>query len=181
MKFIPTKLSGGFAIHPKVHRDQRGFFLESYTSRDFKNAGIAIDFIQDNHSMSMERGVLRGMHLQLPPQAQSKLVRVIRGAVFDVVVDVRKNSPTFGQWEGFELTEDNFAMIFVPAGFLHGFCTLAPKTELQYKIDNYYSPQHEAGIIWNDPDIGIRWPVQKPVLSEKDKKLPAFKDFISPF
>jgi dTDP-4-dehydrorhamnose 3,5-epimerase len=181
MEFIPAKFSGTYLLKPKVHRDHRGFFLESYTARAFNEAGISIDFIQDNHSMSVESGVLRGMHMQKPPFAQSKLIRAIRGAIFDVVIDVRKNSPTFGQWEGFELTEGNFWMVLVPAGLLHGFCTLAPNTEVMYKVDKFYSPQHEDGVIWNDPDLGIPWPVANPILSEKDKKLPQLKNFTSPF
>jgi dTDP-4-dehydrorhamnose 3,5-epimerase len=181
MEFIKTKCEGVMLLKPVVHGDFRGFFLESFTIRDFKKAGIAVDFVQDNHSMSAETGVLRGLHLQFPPFAQSKLIRVIRGSIFDAVVDVRRVSPTYGKWEGFELTENNFTMLFVPAGCAHGFCTLSPKTEVLYKVDNYYSPQHDSGIIWNDPDIGVRWPTDRPILSEKDKKLPLFRDFVSPF
>jgi dTDP-4-dehydrorhamnose 3,5-epimerase len=181
MEFITTKIDGVMLIRPVVHSDARGFFLESFTLRDFKKAGISVDFIQDNHSMSMETGVLRGLHLQLPPFAQNKLVRAVRGSIFDVVADVRKGSPTYGNWEGFELSESNFMMLFVPAGCVHGFCTLSPKSEVQYKVDNYYSREHDAGIIWNDPDLGIRWPAQHPMLSEKDKKLPMLRDFVSPF
>jgi dTDP-4-dehydrorhamnose 3,5-epimerase len=181
MEFITTKIDGALLIRPVVHSDSRGFFLESYTLRDFKKAGIPVDFVQDNHSMSVEVGVLRGLHLQFPPFAQSKLVRAVRGSIFDVIVDIRNASPTFGKWESFELTESNFSMLFVPAGCAHGFCTLEPKTEVQYKVDNYYSPQHDSGIIWNDPDIAIRWPTDKPILSEKDKRLSLFGDFVSPF
>jgi dTDP-4-dehydrorhamnose 3,5-epimerase len=181
MEFIKTKIDGAVLIRPVVHGDSRGFFLESYTLRDFKKAGISVDFVQDNHSMSAETGVLRGLHVQYPPFGQNKLVRVVRGSISDVVVDVRRGSPTYGKWESFELSESNFAMLFVPIGCLHGFCTLATKTEVQYKVDNYYSPQHDAGVIWNDPDIGIRWPTEQPVLSEKDKKLPLLKEFVSPF
>ncbi len=181
MEFIKTKFSGAWLIRPVVHGDPRGFFLESYAWRELEKAGINATFVQDNHSMSVESGVLRGMHLQHPPLAQAKLVRVIRGSIFDVIVDVRRQSPTCGQWQGFELTEGNFTMLFVPAGFAHGFCTLAARTEVIYKVDNYYSPQHDAGIIWNDPDLAITWPIQTPILSEKDKRLPLFKDFSSPF
>jgi dTDP-4-dehydrorhamnose 3,5-epimerase len=181
MEFMKTKIEGVWLIKPVVHGDSRGFFLETFTVRDFKKAGISVDFVQDNHSMSVEAGVLRGLHLQLPPFAQSKLVRVVRGSIFDVVVDVRGASPTYGEWEGFELTESNFTMLFVPIGCAHGFCTLSPRTEVQYKVDNYYSLQHDTGIIWNDPDIGVSWPFDQPILSEKDKKLPSFKDFVSPF
>jgi dTDP-4-dehydrorhamnose 3,5-epimerase len=181
MEFLTTKINGVMRIQPAVHGDHRGFFLESYTLRDFEKAGISLQFVQDNHSMSAETGVLRGLHLQRPPFAQSKFVRVIRGSIFDVVVDIRKDSSTYGQWEGFELTEQDFSMLFVPPGCAHGFCTLTPKTEVMYKVDNYYSPHHEAGIIWNDPGLAIHWPTDSPILSERDKKWPHFKDFISPF
>jgi dTDP-4-dehydrorhamnose 3,5-epimerase len=181
MEFIKTKIEGVVLVKPAIHGDSRGFFLESYTARDFKKAGIDVDFVQDNHSMSAETGVLRGLHCQYPPFAQTKLVRAIRGSIFDVVADVRTGSPTYGTWESFELTESNFMMLLVPAGCVHGFCTLSPLTEVQYKVDNYYSPQHDTGIIWNDPDLGINWPTRSPVLSEKDKKLPLLKDFVSPF
>ena len=181
MEFMKTKIEGVWLVKPVVHGDSRGFFLETFTARDFRTAGISVDFIQDNHSMSVETGVLRGLHLQLPPFAQCKLVRVVRGSIFDVVVDIRRASPTYGKWEGFELTESNFTMLFVPIGCAHGFCTLSPRTEVQYKVDNYYSLQHDTGIIWNDPDIGVSWPVDHPILSEKDKKLQSFKSFVSPF
>jgi dTDP-4-dehydrorhamnose 3,5-epimerase len=180
MEFLATRIKGVVHILPTVHADSRGFFLESYTLRDFEKAGIPARFIQDNHSMSVETGVLRGLHLQYPPFAQSKLIRVIRGSIIDVIVDVRKGSPTYGQSESFELTERDFSMLFVPPGCAHGFFTILPKTEVLYKVDNYYSPQHEAGIIWNDPDLAIRWPTDNPVLSERDKKWPLFKDFVSP-
>jgi dTDP-4-dehydrorhamnose 3,5-epimerase len=181
VKFIKTKFSDAWLIEPVVHRDARGFFLESYSLKVFGPSGISTVFVQDNHSMSIADGVLRGMHFQRPPFAQSKLIRVIRGAVFDVIVDLRKNSPTFGQWDGFELTDEKCAMLFVPKGFAHGFCTIAARTEVMYKVDEYYSPGHDGGFRWNDPDIGIRWPVQAPILSAKDAQLPFFKDFISPF
>ena len=181
MEFIKTKFDGAWKVQPAVHGDERGFFLESYSSKDFQTAGITASFVQDNHSLSVAPGVLRGLHLQRPPFAQSKIIRVIRGAIFDVIVDLRAHSPTFGQWEGFEMTETNFSMLFVPHGFAHGFCTLAPRTEVLYKVDTPYAPQYEGGIRWNDPDIGIQWPNDAPVLSEKDKNLPFFKDFISPF
>jgi dTDP-4-dehydrorhamnose 3,5-epimerase len=181
MEFLTTKISGAIRIQPAVHGDHRGFFLESYTLRDFEKAGIPTRFTQDNHSMSAEPGVLRGLHLQRPPMAQSKLLRVIRGSIYDVIVDVRKGSPSYGQWEGFELSEKNFSMLFVPPGCAHGFFTLEPKTEVLYKVDNFYSPKDEAGIIWNDPGLAIDWPTKNPILSERDKKWPCFKDFVSPF
>jgi dTDP-4-dehydrorhamnose 3,5-epimerase len=176
MEFIKTIFIDAWLIKPIVHGDSRGFFLESYSLQEFQKHDIPLNFVQDNHSMSMETGVLRGMHFQHPPMAQSKLVRTIRGSVFDVIVDLRKNSSTFGQWQGFELTESNFLMLFIPRGFAHGFCTMSPKTEFLYKVDNYYSPQHDSGFRWDDPTIGIQWPIKDPVLSEKDKRLPYFKD-----
>jgi dTDP-4-dehydrorhamnose 3,5-epimerase len=176
MEFIKTKFDNVWLIKPIVHSDARGFFLESYSLQEFQKLCISPNFVQDNHSMSMETGVLRGLHFQNQPMAQSKLVRTIRGSVFDVVVDLRKNSSSFGQWQGFELTESNFLMLFIPQGFAHGFCTLSPQTEFLYKVDNYYSPEHDSGLRWNDPTIGIQWPIKDPVLSEKDKKLPYLKD-----
>lgn len=174
MEFIPADIEGLLRIQPKVYGDHRGFFLESYVSETFRNAGITTVFTQDNHSFSKDKGVLRGLHFQKPPFTQAKLIRVIRGAVFDVAVDLRKGSPTFAQWRGFELSADNFTMLFVPAGFAHGFCTLSENTHVQYKVDAPYAPQHDSGIIWNDPVLAIEWPVATPILSAKDAKLDAF-------
>ncbi|MFP4164696.1 MAG: dTDP-4-dehydrorhamnose 3,5-epimerase [Chitinispirillaceae bacterium] len=181
MEFTRTDLDGVFLIKPKVFNDTRGFFLESYSTEKFKDAGIECAFVQDNHSRSNQKGVVRGLHFQKPPYAQSKLVRVTRGAVWDVVVDLRKSSPTFGKWRGFELSERNFHMLFVPRGFAHGFCTLEPDSEMQYKVDNLYAPDYDAGIIWDAPELAISWPVNNPVLSDKDAKLPSFKQMNSPF
>lgn len=181
MEFIKTKFDGAWLIKPKVFEDSRGFFLESYSRKTFTEKGIDADFVQDNHSLSVQKGVLRGLHFQNPPFTQAKLVRATKGAVFDVIVDIRKNSATYGQWEGYELTEKNFLMLYVPKGFLHGFCTLEDNTEFQYKCDNFYTPDSEGGVIWNDPTLKINWPVKDPILSEKDKLHPQFKDFNSPF
>jgi dTDP-4-dehydrorhamnose 3,5-epimerase len=181
MEFIGTSLSDVFLIKPDVHADHRGFFLESYTLSKFVANGIDTMFVQDNHSLSAQKGVLRGLHFQTPPCAQSKLIRVTRGAIYDVVVDVRKSSLTYGKWIGVELTEENHQMLFVPAGFAHGFCTLAENTEVQYKVDHLYAPANDSGIRWNDPDIGIEWPVSDPILSKKDSELMFFRDFKSPF
>lgn len=177
MEFIQTELKDAWLIKPKVFRDDRGFFLESYSKKVFQEKGIDCDFIQDNHSLSVAKGVLRGVHFQRGPMAQAKLVRVIRGKVFDAIVDLRPESPTFGHWQGFELSAENFLLLFVPRGFGHGFCTLEENTEFVYKVDNYYSPEHDSGIVWNDPDLKIAWPVENPVLSEKDRNLGSFKDF----
>jgi dTDP-4-dehydrorhamnose 3,5-epimerase len=181
MDFQKTTIDGLFLITPKVFKDQRGFFLESYSEKCFRSVGITTVFVQDNHSRSESSGVLRGLHFQKPPFAQCKLIRVIRGSIFDVAVDLRKNSPTFGKWLGFELTSDNFNMLLVPQGFAHGFCTLVPGTEVQYKVDNFYSPEHDSGIRWNDPDLNIPWSVNDPVLSAKDAVLPFFREIDSPF
>ncbi|MDD5673318.1 MAG: dTDP-4-dehydrorhamnose 3,5-epimerase [Chitinivibrionales bacterium] len=181
MEFTKTNLEGVWRITPKVFQDQRGFFLESYSRLAFEKHGIQADFVQDNHSCSSETGVLRGLHFQNPPVAQSKLVRVIHGAVYDVVVDLRKASPTFGKWLGTELSEENFTMLFVPKGFAHGFCTLRPNTEFLYKVDEFYKPESESGIIYNDPDLAITWPVTTAILSNRDKQFGRLRDLASPF
>lgn len=181
MEFQKTTLKDVYLIKPQVFQDERGFFMETYSEKKFKEAGIDVDFAQDNHSMSVTKGVLRGLHFQNPEDTQAKLVRVTKGAVYDVIVDLRKNSESFGKWEGFELTAKNFQMLFVPRGFAHGFVTLEDYTEFQYKCDNFYAPNNEGGIMWNDPDLKIHWPIENPILSEKDKKNQFFKDFNSPF
>jgi len=143
--------------------------------------GIKSNFVQDNHSLSKEKGVLRGLHFQKPPFAQAKLVRAIKGEVYDVIVDLRKKSKTFGKWEGFKLNEKNKLMLYVPRGFAHGFCTLRKDTEFLYKTDNFYAPESEGGVIWNDETLKIDWPINQPILSEKDKRLVDFKELNSPF
>lgn len=181
MDFITTEIEGLIKIQPTVYGDHRGFFLESYHADKFKTAGIKVVFMQDNHSFSKETGVLRGLHFQRPPFAQSKLLRVTAGKIFDVAVDLRNGSPTFGHWCGFELSADNFTMLYIPSGFAHGFCTLEPDTHVHYKVDTPYSPEHDSGIIWNDPDIAVSWPAKDPILSDKDILLPHLKDNPSPF
>lgn len=181
MEFQETSLKGAYIIKPKIFRDERGFFLEFYSKKLFDEQGIKADFVQDNHSMSFKKGVLRGLHFQLPPNEQTKLVQVTRGKVYDVIVDLRKNSPTFGKWEGFELGADNFEMLFIPRGFAHAYCTLENNTEFMYKVDGFYAPESDSGIIWNDPDLKIDWPIKNPILSEKDSHLQTFKKFNSPF
>ncbi|WP_123042239.1 dTDP-4-dehydrorhamnose 3,5-epimerase [Cohnella candidum] len=166
------KLPGVKLIEPKVFQDHRGFFVESYNQERYVQNGIPMVFVQDNHSLSVETGVLRGLHYQLEPKAQTKLVRVTAGSIYDVVVDIRKGSPTFGHWEGFTLSADNKHQLLVPKGFAHGFCTLEPNTEVQYKVDNLYSAEHDRGIAWDDPAIGITWPVEHAILSEKDTRHP---------
>ncbi|MDQ0339457.1 dTDP-4-dehydrorhamnose 3,5-epimerase [Caldalkalibacillus uzonensis] len=176
MKIIPSKFEGVVIIEPDVYVDHRGFFMESYNDKKYKESGLEYHWVQDNHSLSVQAGVIRGLHYQLNPKAQSKLVRVATGAIFDVVVDIRKSSPTFGQWIGVILSESNKRQLLVPKGFAHGFCTLVPNTQVLYKVDEYYSPEHDRGINWNDPDIGIDWPTSTPILSEKDKIHPFLKD-----
>ena len=156
------------------HGDHRGFFSEAYNKRDYAKVGIDCDFVQDNHSLSRKRGVVRGLHFQLAPFAQAKLLRVLRGAVFDVAVDIRTGSPSFGQHVATVLSADDWDQIFIPTGFAHGFCTLQENTEILYKVDNYYSPAHERGIRWNDPALKIDWPVRpdEAELSDKDRAAP---------
>lgn len=181
MQKLETTLKDVYLLKPKVFNDERGFFIETYSKQKFQELGIEADFVQDNHSKSVTKGVLRGLHYQLSPYTQSKLVRVTKGAVYDVIVDLRKDSPTYGKWEGFELTDNNFLMLFVPKGFAHGFVTLENDTEFQYKCDNFYNKESEGAIIWNDPDLKIYWPIENPILSEKDASAQAFKKFNSPF
>jgi len=176
LKLHPCRLPGIKLIEPDVFEDRRGFFMESYNEVKFAELGVHCRFVQDNHSLSVERGVLRGLHYQLKPRAQAKLVRVIRGAVYDVVVDIRRGSPTFGQWEGFVLSAENKLQLFVPRGFAHGFCTLEPNTEVLYKVDDLYARDLERGIAWNDPALGIPWPIENPILSDKDARHPPLAD-----
>ncbi len=171
MKAIPTAIPEVLILEPKVFGDARGFFFESFNQKAFNEAtGLNLNFVQDNHSRSA-KGVLRGLHYQLPPHAQGKLVRVVRGAVFDVAVDIRQGSPTFGQWVGVELSEDNHRQLWIPPGFAHGFLTLSDSADFLYKTTNYYAPSHERCIAWNDPQIGIQWPDigMAPLLSAKDQ------------
>ncbi|WP_127594767.1 dTDP-4-dehydrorhamnose 3,5-epimerase [Paenibacillus lautus] len=176
MIVTPLSLYGASIIEPKVHGDSRGFFMESYNDSLFNQHGITYSFIQDNQSLSAEPGVLRGLHYQLNPKAQTKLIRVLTGAIYDVIVDIRKSSPTFGQWMGVILSEYNYRQLLVPKGFAHGFCTLVPNTQVLYKVDEYYSPENDRGILWNDPALGIDWPTSNPILSDKDQQHPLLKD-----
>lgn len=176
MKITKTKLDGVFIIEPDVFGDNRGFFMESWNKKKMEEVGLYYDFVQDNHSKSTVKGTLRGIHFQKGDKAQAKLVRCIKGVVLDVAVDLRKNSPTFKQWVGVELSEANKKQLLIPRGFGHGFVTLTDDVEFLYKADNYYAPEADAGIRWNDPDIGIEWGVENPILSEKDKKNPFLKD-----
>ncbi|MGG4553695.1 dTDP-4-dehydrorhamnose 3,5-epimerase [Paenibacillus humicus] len=176
MKLTPLRLEGASLLEPVVHGDHRGFFMESYNEQVMKQLGVNYQFIQDNQSLSAEPGVLRGLHYQLNPKAQTKLIRVLTGAIYDVILDIRRSSPTFGQWIGVILSEHNKRQLLVPKGFAHGFCTLVPNTQVLYKVDEYYSPEHDRGILWNDPALNIDWPVSEPLLSDKDRNHPTFAD-----
>lgn len=176
MNLIKTKLKDAYILEPKVFGDHRGFFMETYNAKLLDEQGFSFNFVQDNHALSKESSVLRGLHYQLEPFAQTKIVRVTKGAVYDVILDIREGSPTYGQWEGFILSEDNKRQLLVPRGFAHGYCTLVENTEFLYKVDNYYSPDHDRGIAWDDPELNINWPTSNPILSDKDTKHPNLKD-----
>lgn len=177
MKFTKTNLDGVIIVDPAVHGDHRGWFMETYNETDFKSSGINLNFVQDNQSFSAAKGTLRGLHYQLNPKAQTKLVRCTRGSIYDVAVDIRKGSPTFGEWFGIELTSENKKQLLIPKGFAHGFMTLTEDVEVQYKVDEFYAPECDRGIIWNDPQISVEWPMDvQPILSAKDEKAPLLKD-----
>ena len=174
----PVKL-----ISPRRFGDDRGWFVETYNREKYARLGVSVQFQQDNHSLSRSPWILRGLHFQAPPRGQDKLVRCIRGRIWDVAVDVRKQSPTFGQWVAAELSAENGHQLFVPVGFAHGFLTLEPDTEVEYKVSDLYAPECDGGLIWNDPILAVAWPLggAAPVLSDKDARLPALADFDSPF
>jgi len=178
MELISTEIPDVKILTPKKFGDHRGFFSEVYNAQTLKDLGIAGDFIQDNHSLSAQKGVLRGLHYQVPPKSQAKLIRVLHGAILDIAVDIRKNSPTFGRHVAAIISSENWRQIFVPAGFAHGFVTLEPNTEVFYKVTEFYSPKHERGIRWNDPALGIDWGVDETtaVLSDRDKVHPLLRD-----
>ena len=176
MKITETDLSGVFIIEPTVYGDHRGWFMETYSDSKFKEVGLDLKFLQDNHSFSATKGTLRGLHYQMSPKAQTKLVRCTKGAIYDVAVDIRIGSPTYARWFGIELTEENKKQLLVPKGFAHGFITLTSDAEVQYKVDELYAPECDRGIIWNDPEIGIEWPADlTPILSSKDEIAPSLE------
>jgi len=179
MNVIKTAIPGVLIFEPKVFGDQRGFFFESFNHKLFEEAiGYPVTFVQDNHSKS-SKGVLRGLHYQLPPHAQGKLVRCVAGEVFDVAVDIRKSSPTFGQWVGVHLSGENKRQLWIPEGFAHGFVTLTETAEFLYKTTNYYAPQSEGSIRWDDPQVGIEWPINNVLLSGKDQQGLSLSDYIN--
>lgn len=177
MNFIETEIKGAWIIEPKVFGDERGYFFESFSKREFEQAIGPVEFVQDNQSKSCY-GVVRGLHFQKGEHAQAKLLSCVRGSVLDVGVDIRPESPTYGRWIAVELSESNHRRLFLPRGFAHGFSVLSPEAVFQYKCDNYYAPESEGGIIWNDPGLGIDWriPLEKVILSEKDRLRPRLKD-----
>lgn len=169
MNIEERSMAGVLEITLRPHQDDRGFFMRTADRELFKPFGLDRDWVQENHARSLKKGIVRGLHFQFPPHAETKLVRCVRGAVLDVFVDLRKGSPTFGTWDSIELTEDNFKMICIPRGFAHGYCTLSDISDVLYKVDNWYTPQAEGGILWNDPDLAVQWPVAEPELSPKDR------------
>ncbi len=175
MKVTGTEIDGLLLIEPTVFNDNRGFFMESYSKEKYKDAGIDVEFIQDNHSLSISKGTIRGMHFQLEAKSQSKLIRVIKGEILNVVVDLRTQSKTFLKWLGFNLSAENKHQLFVPKNFANGFCSLSDNCEVEYKVDEIYSPEHERSFIWNEPQINIKWDVENPILSDKDMKAPSFE------
>ena len=182
MQINQTPLPGVYLMTPQRHGDRRGFFAETYSAPKLAKAGIDIVFVQDNHSLSETVGTVRGLHFQAPPRAQAKLVRCGRGRLYDVAVDIRQDSPTYGQWFGAELSYENARQLLIPTGFAHGFMTLEPGTEIVYKCSDTYAPETEGALLWNDPAIGIEWPLDvTPVLSDKDAAAPGISTFDSPF
>ena len=173
--FLPLRLPGVVMVAPKRFEDERGYFLETYKASEFAAQGLLDGFVQDNYSHSTQ-GVLRGLHYQRPPKAQAKLVRALRGEIFDVVVDIRQGSPTFGQWLGVTLSDKDDRMLYVPSGFAHGFCVLSDEADVVYKVTAEYAPETEGGLLWNDPDIDIRWPIHTPKLSPKDTVYPLLRN-----
>jgi len=176
MNVIETALAGVRILEPQVFGDTRGWFMESWSKKKMEDAGICVDFVQDNHSFSAQKGTLRGLHYQLNPMAQAKLLRVSRGAVFDVAVDIRRGSPTYAQWIGIELSAENYRQLFIPRGFAHGFITLTDNVEVQDKADTLYAPDCDGNIRWDDPAIGVAWPFTPVVLSEKDAIAPSLAE-----
>ena len=176
MNVIETALEGVRILEPQVFGDARGWFMESWSKKKMEDAGIFVDFVQDNHSFSAQKGTLRGLHYQLNPMAQAKLLRVSRGVIFDVAVDIRQGSPTYAKWVGVELSAENHRQMFIPRGFAHGFITLSNDVEVQYKADNFYAPDCDGNIRWDDPAIGVAWPIAPCVLSDKDAAAPTLSE-----
>lgn len=181
MEFIKTELDGVYIVEPAVFGDHRGFFMESWSKRAFEEAGLHYDFVQDNHSSSTVKGTLRGIHFQRGDKAQAKLVRCVRGAVLDVAVDLRSDSPGYKKWVALELSAENKRQLLIPRGFGHGFVTLTDDVEFLYKADNPYAPEADGGIRWNDPELGVDWGIANPILSQKDENNPLLRDAVTGF
>lgn len=181
MESVALRIADVKLLTPTKCEDQRGSFSETYSKRSFRSSGIEVEFVQDNHSFSAKKGTVRGIHFQAPPFAQDKLVRVVRGSILDVAVDLRRGSPTYGEYDSTRIDATAWNQLFIPIGFGHAFCTLEPDTEVFYKCSGYYQPDHEMGIVWNDPDIGIKWPFEDGYLSKKDRNLPRLREVASPF
>ena len=183
VRIIETRIADVKVLVPKTFGDHRGLFSETYREKTLAEAGLELRFVQENDSLSLEKGTIRGLHFQIPPFAQAKLVRVVRGSIIDVAVDLRRSSPTLGQSVAIEISAENWKQVLVPAGFAHGFCTLQPNTHVIYKVTSYYAPDHERGLLWNDPALGIDWPVStdEVIISERDKKWPCLSELSSPF
>ena len=181
MEIKERAIKGVFEITLSPHKDSRGFFMRTYDIQLYKESGINREWVQENHSRSEEKGIIRGLHFQFPPFAETKLIRCINGAILDVFVDLRKGSRTFGQWDSVELSADNKKMVMIPKGFAHGFCTLTKISEILYKVDNFYSKEHECGLIWNDSQLNIEWPFRNPTLSDKDKMNYTISNFIEKY
>lgn len=176
MKILDTNLKGVFILEPTVHGDRRGWFMETYSRKTLEGKGIDVVFVQDNHSFSAQKNTLRGLHFQNNPKSQAKLMRCTKGKIMDVVVDMRKGSPSYKKWLNIELSEENKKQLYIPKGFAHGFLTLTENVEAQYKVDEYYAPEYDRSIRFDDPEIGVDWGVESPILSEKDLKAPFLKD-----
>jgi len=183
MEVKATAIPGILFLKPRYFHDARGYFVETYSIRSAHSAGVTATFVQDNQSLSLKQGTVRALHFQVPPKPQAKLVRVLRGSIYDVAVDLRVGSPTYGRWVAVTLTAQTGEQLFIPRGCAHGFCTLEANTEVAYKVDDYYAPEWEQGLAWDDPTLAISWPVSpaKAVLSDKDRRLGRFAGFVSPF
>jgi dTDP-4-dehydrorhamnose 3,5-epimerase len=181
MNIQELDFKGVYQIKLESKSDDRGFFVRSYDKQMFIDHGLTTNWLQESHAYSKYKGILRGLHLQLPPFTETKLIMVVRGAILDVFVDLRPNSPTFGKWDAIELSEDNFLCLYLPRGFAHSYCTLQDGCDVVYKMDNLYNPHYETGIIWKDSDLNIKWPVKEPTVSAKDMKLVTLKEFMQLF
>ncbi|MDM5238103.1 dTDP-4-dehydrorhamnose 3,5-epimerase [Bacillus cereus] len=181
MKVVETNFTDAKLLETRLFGDERGFFTESYNKKVLETLGITYSFVQDNVSYSAQAGTIRGLHFQKNPKSQTKLIQVMQGAIYDVIVDLRKDSPTFKRWKGYILSADNHRQLLVPKGFAHGFCTLVPHTTVMYKVDEYYSADHDAGLLWEDKELSIPWPVTNPILSGKDRILPLLQEYEDSF